>query len=116
MDIHDTFFNSIPDLRKVMEEINELNKKSEEDISLEDINSPSEWDIFEKFLNNLVKKDERFKEALIRIIFNEDEDLHEKIKSAFCLLTYDEKDLVKLVYDGALDRVTIDYNKAEIDE
>jgi hypothetical protein len=97
--------------------VKKVNEKPKEDI---DFDTPyvSQWEHFEIFLSELINDDNgnsRFKSAILRLFFNDEElELHEKIKELFNTLTdFDDKVLISMVYDSGCDKVEVKFDKSE---
>lgn len=111
MDIHECFEYKLDKFNEMVKKVNEKPK---------DDNSPyiSQWEHFESFLSDLINDDKgnsRFKSAILRLFFNEEElELHEKIKELFNTLTdFDDKTILSMVYDSGCDKVSVDFDKSD---
>ena len=114
MDIHECFEYK---LKKFNEMVKKVNEKPKEEINL-DTPYVSQWEYFESFLSDLISDDNgnsRFKSAILRLFFNEEElEVHEKIREIFdTLLDFDDKTLISMVYDSGRDRVKVDFDKSD---
>lgn len=110
MDIHECFENKLDKFNELVIKIGEKPK--------EDAPYISEWEHFEGFLSELISDDHgnsRFKSAILRLFFNEEElELHEKVKELFNTLTdFDDKQLISMVYDSGCDKVEVKFDKSD---
>ena len=112
MDIHECFEYK---LEKFNEMVKKVNAKPKED---DNSSYVSQWEHFESFLSDLISEDNgnsRFKSAILRLFFNDEElELHEKIKDLFnALVDLDDKTLISMVYDSGCDKVSVEFDKSE---
>lgn len=108
MDIHECFEYKLDKLKQLVKDVENDNQMTEE--------FDSTWDKFERFLDDLVESDERFRTAITRVLFKDGEDLHRRLLNGFNAVDYEgDKSLVSLVYHDGFDKVTVDYNTVEQD-
>jgi|GEM_PF-4251283 len=109
MDIHESFEYKLKEFNELVKKINE---KSDDDNEY-----TSQWEHFENFLRDLLNdNNDRFRSAILRLFFDEETELHDKMKYLFNILTdFEDKKLVSMIYNSGCDKVNIEFDKIEDD-